>query len=224
MLEPYSSFGGVFIETTKSEHLHGGPGWAFGTCLWSPSRNRAGHDTYALMREPEPGDLVVHLYKHSWPDGITETRLCGRSLVSEACREVPDEPPSPGAWAVMLPYYRIELQEYEWFAAPLPVSVLLREYGEEIRQDALENRPKHYPFAKYGDTVRLTQGMYLSRCTPALYQIFLRALGIQEAEVSSSDGGTELHFEYAESRRRSSERYFFARNPQLLTSAEASKL
>jgi hypothetical protein len=69
-----------------------------------------GHDTYALMREPEPGGLVLHLYKHSWPDGVTETRLCGHSLVSATFREVTDEPPSPGAWADMAPYYRIELK------------------------------------------------------------------------------------------------------------------
>jgi 5-methylcytosine-specific restriction endonuclease McrA len=215
MLGPYSDYSGVFIETTKSEHLHGGAGWEFGTCLWSPSRNRVGHDTYALIREPGPGDLLLHLYKHSWPDGVTETRLCGRSLVSKACREVTDEPPSPGVWAGMSPYYRIDLQEYEPFAAPLPVSVLLQEYGEEIRQDALENRPKYYPFAKYRGTVQLTQGMYLSRCTPILYQIYLRALGIEQATASSPEGSTEPHFEYEESRRRSSERYFFARNPQL---------
>jgi hypothetical protein len=212
---PYSNYDGVFVETTKSEHLHGGPGWEFGKCLWSPSRNKAGHDIYALMREPEPGDLVLHLYKDSWPDGVTETRLSGHSVVFEACREISDAPPSPGAWASMPPYYRIELEGYEPFAAPLPVSVLLQEYGEEIRHDALENRPKHYPFAKYGDTVRLAQGMYLSRCTPALYDMFRRALGIQEAATTAPNEDSELHFEYTESRRRSSERYFFARNPQL---------
>lgn len=93
MLRPYSNYGGVFVETTKSEHLHGGPGWEFGTCLWSPSRNKVGHDSYALMRDTEPGDLVLHLYKHRWPDGVTETRLSGKSVVSEGCREVSDEPP-----------------------------------------------------------------------------------------------------------------------------------
>jgi predicted restriction endonuclease len=120
----------------------------------------------------------------------------------------------------MSPYYRIELEAYEPFAAPLPVSVLLQEYGAEIREDALETKPSYYPFAKYRDTVRLTQGMYLSRCTPALYQIFLRALGIQEAESSSPDGHTDLHAEYSESRRRSRERYFFARNPKLTEAAK----
>ena len=40
----------IWIEITKSEHKHGGYGWEFGTCLWSPNRNRAGSDSYSLMR------------------------------------------------------------------------------------------------------------------------------------------------------------------------------
>ncbi len=219
MLRPYSDYG-VFVETTKSEHLHGDPGWEFGTCLWSPSHNKAGHDAYALMREPEPGDLILHLYKHRWPDGVTETRLSGLSLVSEGCKEVSAEPPSPGVWAGMSPYYRLELEGYEPFAAPVPVSVLLQEYGGEIRHDSLQNRPKHYPFAKYGDTVRLTQGMYLSRCTPVLYDVFRRALGIQEAATDSPDKAADVHAEYTESRRRSSEKYFFARTAHLTAAAK----
>jgi hypothetical protein len=120
----------------------------------------------------------------------------------------------------MSPYYRIELKEYEAFTAPVPESVLRHEYGQEIRHDSLQNRPKHYPFAKYGDTVRLTQGMYLSRCTPGLYDVFRRALGIQEAATDSHDVATDVHAEYTESRRRSSEKYFFARNPQLIAAAK----
>ena len=75
------------MEITKSKHKHGGEGWEFGTCLWSPSRNRAGGDRYSLMREPRAGDLVLHFYRDAWPDGISETRLSGRSIVREKCRE-----------------------------------------------------------------------------------------------------------------------------------------
>jgi hypothetical protein len=220
LLQPYSNYDGVFVETTKSELLHGGPGWEFGTCLWSPSRNKVGHDSYSLMREPRPGDLVLHHYKHSWSDGVTETRLAGHSVVSDSCREVQEEPPSPGDWADMAPYYRIELEGYEPFATPLPESVLRHEYGDEIRYDAVENQPKYFPFVRYRDTVRLAQGMYLSRCTPALYDIFRRALGIQEAATHLPNEATEVHAEYTESRRRSSEKYFFARNPQLVAAAK----
>lgn len=58
--------GNVYIEITKSDHLHGGVGWEFGQCLWSPNRNRAGHDRYSLMREPKVGDLVLHFYNKTW--------------------------------------------------------------------------------------------------------------------------------------------------------------
>jgi hypothetical protein len=52
----------VWIEDTKtSAHGHGGPGWEFGTCLWSPSSNKIGVDQYALMREPKTDDLVIHI-------------------------------------------------------------------------------------------------------------------------------------------------------------------
>ena len=126
----------------------------------------------------------------------------------------------PGCLNRLPPYYRIELEGYEPFAAPVPVSVLLQEYGEELRHDVLQNRPKHYPFAKYGDTVRLTQGLYLARCPPGLYDIFRRALGVQKAATDSPDETTDIHAEYTGSRRRSSEKYFFARNPQLVAAAK----
>ena len=74
----------TYVEITKSEHAHGGPGWELGTCLWSPSRNRAGHDRYALMREPHRGDRVLHIYHDNWPDGVTDFRLCGQSTVGAA--------------------------------------------------------------------------------------------------------------------------------------------
>src|SRR3712207_7557670 len=41
----------AWVEITPDDHGHGGPGWEFGTCLWSPSRNRTGDDRYRIMRE-----------------------------------------------------------------------------------------------------------------------------------------------------------------------------
>jgi hypothetical protein len=171
MLDPYTNYNGIFVEITKSEHGHGGPGWELGTCLWSPTRNQAGHDRYALMREPVRGSLVLHAYHDHWPEGATETRICSRSIVSQPHKEVIEEPPSPGSWADMSPYYRIDLEGYEQFATPLPISRLLHDYGGDIRYDLKENQPGYYPFATYRDTVRTVQGIYLARCTVGLYQI-----------------------------------------------------
>jgi len=64
----------VWIEDTKTTvHGHGGPGWEFGSCLWSPSANELGNDHYALMREPKIDDVVIHIN-----DGV----LVGWSYVS----------------------------------------------------------------------------------------------------------------------------------------------
>src|SRR5215218_1870244 len=67
------------------------------------------------MREPVRGSLVLHAYHDHWPEGATETRICGQSIVSQAHKEVIEEPPSPGSWAGMSPYYRIDLEGYgQW--------------------------------------------------------------------------------------------------------------
>jgi hypothetical protein len=172
------------------------------------------------MREPVRGSLILHVYHDHWPDGVTETRLCGRSTVSRPYREVVAEPPSPGNWAGMSPYYRIELEGYEPFPTTLPIFRLLQDYGGDIRYDLMENQPQYYPFATYGDTTRTVQGIYLARCTAGLYQILGRALGIQEAVTSVPETGAEPRTEYTESRRLSHERYFFARNPKLIQQAK----
>ena len=220
MLKSYGTHKNVWIEITKSDHGHGGQGWEFGSCLWSPSRNRAGHDRYSLMRMPEKGDLVLHFYKDQWPDGLIETRFCAQSVIIEPCHTVDTEPPSPGDWAGMAPYYRIELDKFLMFSEPLPLHEFLNTYGEEIRRELKECQPKFYPFNTYGDSVRTVQGIYLAHCTTHLYLLMGNALGLQRGKVFSGVREVELHEEYAEGLRMSRERYFFSRNSRLVQNAK----
>ena len=97
-LAAFGDYRGVFVEITRMDHGHGGPGWEFGTCLWSPAKNRADADRYSLMREPARGDLVLHFLRDPWPDGI-DTRLCGSSTAARPVQEVRQQPPTPGDWA-----------------------------------------------------------------------------------------------------------------------------
>ena len=210
----------TFIEITTSEHSHGGTGWEFGTCLWSPSRNRSGADRYANMREPTSGDHVLHIYHDRWPDGRSESRLCGRSVVQSPYREVEQEPPSPGPWAGMSPYYRIDLTDYEPFSAALPLSTIRGGYSEEIRQELKDAKPKYYPFNTHGNSLRTVQGIYLARATAGLIRILHRALQLQEVVPEAADAGIDPHDEYIEARRLTSERYFFARHPTLIKRAK----
>jgi hypothetical protein len=229
MLGAFSDYGNVWVEITRSDHGHGGPGWNFGACLWSPSRNKAGSDRYGLMREPSPGDLVLHFYHHDWPDGVSDNRLCGRSIVARGYREVQTEPPSPGNWTGMAPYYRIDLKDYQPFPNPLPFSTLKEVYGDEIRREIVQIRPRSYPFNTYGDTIRTVQGIYLARCTPDLYVVLRQALRLEEAATAGQtsvgaplepSGELNPHEEYAEGRRAAHERYFFARNRSLVRRAK----
>src|SRR5262245_53760426 len=80
----------IWFENTKSGHEHGGSGWEFGVCLWSPSKNRGGKDWYRVMREVRKGDLILHSC-----DGDFHCV----SHAKGACQERSDEPPKPAEWA-----------------------------------------------------------------------------------------------------------------------------
>jgi len=207
----------TFIEISKREHQHGGAGWEYGTCLWSPTKNRAGSDRYSLMRTPKPHDRVVHAYQAEHDSATTV--FLGESRVRREVREVDEEPPSPGDWAGMAPYYRIDLVGYREYATPLSVRRFIDDYMNEIRADLLLNRPKFYPFNTHGDGLRTVQGIYLAQATSALAILIDQALGIEEA--NAVDRVTLEHQEFTESRRAAGERYFFARNPRLAQLAKA---
>jgi 5-methylcytosine-specific restriction endonuclease McrA len=174
------------------------------------------------MREPSPGDLVLHLYHDTWPDGRTESRLAGRSLVVSPVREVPEEPPSPGTWAGMAPYYRIDLTDYRAFTHPVSEATLKHRYGDEIRREIVEDRPRHYPFQTYGvrEPIRIQQGLYMGRCTARLYAVLRQALALEEPMLTDVSAPAERHEEYAEGVRAARERYFFSRNASLTTRAK----
>jgi hypothetical protein len=53
----------VYLESTKQEHGHGGEGWEFGSCLWSPARRADGGKYYEIMRSPAVGDVIFHNYR-----------------------------------------------------------------------------------------------------------------------------------------------------------------
>jgi hypothetical protein len=117
---------------TQSAHQHGGSGWEFGTCLWSPARNATGNDRYAIMREPLTGDRVLHFYENTWPDGITETWLSGVSRVISPYFETSTEPPNAGNWAARGNYYRIDLDGFVNLEPSLSLKRLRDTYSAEL--------------------------------------------------------------------------------------------
>jgi len=218
------SCGDIWIEITKKKQEHSIPSWEHGTCLWIPSKNRAGHDRYGLMRKPVMGDLVLHFYKSNWDDGAFETRLCGSSIIDTPYKEISIGPPSKGQWSNSKTYYKIILANYEQFINPISISSIIKNYGTEIRHELVECKPSYYPFSTYGESVRLVQGIYLAKCTSRLYRLLKNALKIQEASKVSIIKDVDiydLNMEYAETMRVTREKYFFTRNKKLVNDAKA---
>ncbi|TJW02515.1 MAG: hypothetical protein E5W82_33865 [Mesorhizobium sp.] len=184
----------VWIEDTKTaEHGHGGAGWDFGACLWSPSSGEDGRDIYSLMREPHPDDVTIH---------CNDGDIVGWSRVAGPFQEVKEAPPEPGPWAGRASYYRIPLSDYRPFRRPLPVSeFIVRNHGalaEEIRSET----PKRYLFVLYNGTVRRAQGSYLTRCTSKLYDLIREAVGQEEQGTFDAVTRTWGHSSSVEERIR----------------------
>jgi hypothetical protein len=219
MQNEFIKYSSVWVEYTKSSPDHGGKGWEFGTCLWSPSQFRNGSDGYSIMRKPAPGDLVLHIYNKLWPDGRMDARFCGESVVATRYREVNIEPPSPGDCSGMAPYYRIDLEHHMTYAYPVSLSVIREYYGPDIRRNIVVSGPKYYPFVKYRDGVQIAQRKYVSECTQSLFGILQLALGL-EASGKTANSAHDPHEEYAEGRRTFQESYFFRRNASLSRDAK----
>ncbi len=175
----------AWVEITRADHGHGGKGWEFGKCLWSPTKNRAGHDRYSIMREPNPNDAVLHFLYNSWEDGTSETRLCGISTISQQAR-IEMEPPNAGQWSGRGNYYRIELENFTPIQPGLPANVLTNFYANEILLELQEDSPHFYPFTIFGKKIRTIQGIYLARATPRLVKIIQEALLIANNNIIES--------------------------------------
>jgi len=175
------------------------------------------------MEEPGGGDLILHFLEDDWDEAGKETRWVAVSRVRSPARRVEHEPPEPGSWSGMAPYYRIDLDGYRELPTALPIPRLLTTYGDEIRREIMVDRPHHYPFAPHGADLRTTQGLYLARCTPNLYELLHNALGIEasmtpEGAVGSSED--DPHAAYAEGRRMAREQGYFSRNSALVRDAK----
>ena len=130
-----SGYRAMWLETTKSAHHHGGAGWEFGTCLWSPSLNKSGARYYNVMKEPRRGDLVLHNY-HYVPDQASPAAhyLCATSIVLRPAKITTSEPPSAGDWTGRKEYFRIELEGFQWLDTRLSIAMFVEYY----------RRPPHF--------------------------------------------------------------------------------
>lgn len=116
----------VFIEI--SNLAHGGVGWEYGRCLWSPVYDRGGAEAWGIMKEAQVGDYVIHLAKHT--DGY---HWYGMSRVKIQCIQFEDSPPDAALWEGMPPYQRINLEQYQQIESPPHIQNLFELAETELR-------------------------------------------------------------------------------------------
>ncbi|MCK5038676.1 MAG: HNH endonuclease [Thermoplasmata archaeon] len=157
----------VFIEITNP--VHGGPGWEFGSRLWSPVRDKRGAEAWGIMKEVKIGDVVLHLLKEKQSEGYKWT---GISIVKTDITTVIDEPPQPDQWKGMSPYQFIEISNFDKLPTPIPISSIFAKYEKEFRSIYREPKSKSF-YIEYGFDKELRVAVkYMAHIPQKLYKIF----------------------------------------------------
>jgi len=156
----------VWIEKTKEDHEHGGEGWEYGTCLWSPNTSKIGTKIYELMKQPKVEDRVLHFYRVKG-----KFYFHGTSVVLQECKTTKERPPFPGDWDWANEFYRIELTSFKKNKNLIGITELAKKHALEIKEEIDNFSPKYYPFNNDPRGVRLAEGNYLSSCTETLYNL-----------------------------------------------------
>lgn len=125
-----------WIEITNP--VHGGLGWEFGTCLWSPVHDRSGKKAWKMMEEVEPGDVIFHFLKPTKQQGH---HFWGHSVAEDSAQIINHPPPEPLQWANQAPYYRIPVASFNSLNTPVPVSEILDAHRSDFEAE-LHRKPK----------------------------------------------------------------------------------
>src|SRR6202008_2887725 len=100
-------------------------------------------DSYSVMREPRPGDRIIH---------CVDKIIVGESIVGKPFQVVKERPPSAGKWAKFSEYYRIELRRYRRFRQKPLLSSILTQQRDVLLEEMGSRPPANYPFMTHGDT------------------------------------------------------------------------
>lgn len=163
MLPILSAQQNVFVEISNLKH--GGLGWEFGTCLWSPEKDKRGSSAWKLMENIKEGDIILHFAKIR-----NNQHWYGVSVASNTIQKGLPTPPIPGNWANMKPYQRVNLSYFIPLQNPYPAKDFFRNYYQELN-DLLPHQNSFY----YNDPdsrVLKMQQRYIASCPAGVYEIF----------------------------------------------------
>jgi hypothetical protein len=172
----------VWIEAASGRDDHGGEGWEFGRCVWSPAHDRLGRtQKYGIMSAPCVGETVIN---------CSAGEIIGISRISRLAETTTSGPPNPGAWGYARSFFRLNLDDYLQFESRVMLNEIAKRFFGRIREDIESNRPKYYLFSLYPPGERypsgklvLAQGRFLARSTAILNNCIAECLSKKDRTV-----------------------------------------
>ena len=155
---------------------HGGEGWAYTECLWSPTLNRAGsrQGWWELHRNVREDDQILHLRgkgRHAVFSALS------RCLSKVQIRK--DKPPRPGEWAYANEYFRVDLVDTVLLEEPIGLNELFRTKRDQFIE-YFETNSKRSPgrrlslfYVYQGGRLQCQNGAYLSQIDRELCALIL---------------------------------------------------
>jgi hypothetical protein len=133
--------------------------FALGSALWSPQAGSDGRDTYRLMRDVKPGDIVLHFIDKEEIVGVSEVeKAYDDSLVG----------PMDSGWGGK-PIYFIKLRNYTNLKSPINIAEFLESANHRSQLQRFANVHDSIFFTRH---LKLRQGAYLTVAYPELLKIW----------------------------------------------------
>lgn len=181
-------FAMTWLEMSR-EAAHGGAGWEFGTCLWSPTiRDGGGRWAYwELMRRVREGDVVLHLR------GKRDQRFVGHSIADADCYTTTRRPPDPGTWDHAESFYRVPLRDYCAVEKPVTLSEVFAIKAEQLVQYHSAHSPVGRPNGRYlfyvpqAGRLQCQNGAYLSEVDSTLASILFEIHVATDSDEPEAD-------------------------------------
>jgi putative restriction endonuclease len=160
----------MFLEMSRDE-MHGGDGWGFTQCLWSPTEKmRGGRWPYwTKILDVSDGDLIFHLRGKS-----QKAYFVGYSRAFGNGYETDKRPPAPGSWSFAESFYRADLQDFVPFENPIKLTDVFatrRQYLEgyfDANKEAGTDK-RHVFFVRQAGRLQCLNGAYLSDIDDSLF-------------------------------------------------------
>jgi len=165
----------MWLEMTRHA-AHGGEGWAFAECLWSPThKDPSGRWSFwESLRRVRKDDIVVHLLGEG-----KRAAFVGYSTADADGYQTTSRPPTPGQYSYATSFYRVPLAGFVRFPDPISLAQVFTARDHEMRQYFAQNRlqPKktreHVFFVVQAGRLQCLNGAYCSELSNELAGIVL---------------------------------------------------